>query len=89
MSQIILDLPEEVIAELKDRHISDESVSLVAVEAIKAWLRMEPDDAQNTPATANRPRSRFAESAIPFIDRLIDENRSLFERLARLPYDSD
>jgi hypothetical protein len=88
MSQFIVDLPEDIAAELKERHIPDEAVSLVVIETIKSWLRMERDAAAATPKEPNGRASRFSESAVPFVDQLIKENRRLFERLARLPDDS-
>jgi hypothetical protein len=85
MDNLTIDLPEDLIAELKHRHISDEAVHLFVVEAIKAWLRKEAEKPLHLSDQGNEQLSPFAESAIPYIDQLIDENRSLFDRLARLP----
>ncbi|HZQ06793.1 MAG TPA: hypothetical protein VFD70_09445 [Anaerolineae bacterium] len=38
----------------------------------------EEEAATNTPQTA----ARFSDSAIPFVEKLVNENRALFERLA-------
>jgi hypothetical protein len=55
------------------------------VTAVKAWLNrgQVSQDAQNI--VNERPWSEaFQESAVDFVDQLIDENKALFEDLARL-----
>jgi hypothetical protein len=84
MAPLTIELPEELTAEINDRHIPAEVVHQIAVLAIKAWLHREKGSL-SIPGQANGISSPFSESAIPFIDRLIDENRALFDRLARLP----
>jgi len=83
MATLTIELPEQLRSELKDRHIADEAVQTFVVKAIEAWLRS--DDASEIAQATNRRSSPFSESAIPYIDKLIAENRSLFDRLARLP----
>ena len=87
MSQITLDLPEDITAEIEGQHISQEEVYHVAVRAIRDWLDQRAEVSTRALEDASAASSRFAESAIPFADRLIEENRTLFERLAKLPYD--
>lgn len=76
MDTLMVDLPADVKAELEQRQISDEEVQVFVVEAIKNWLRK----GAKLPEETNAGASPFAESAIPYIDTLIDENRSLFDR---------
>jgi len=87
MSQITLDLPEDITAEIEGRHISKTEVYHVVLRAIREWLDQQVEVSPLASEEADIRASRFAESAIPFADRLIDENRALFERLAKLPYD--
>jgi len=87
MSQITLDLPEDIAAEIVGRHISEDEVYHVALRAIREWLDQRVEVSTLDSEAASMPASRFAESAIPFANRLIEENRTLFERLAKLPYD--
>ena len=86
MSQITLDLPEDIAAEIQGQHISEEEVYHVVLRAIRIWLDHRGEGSAADPKLANTPASRFAESAIPYADKLIEENRTLFERLAKLPY---
>ena len=88
MATLTIELPEELTAELKDRHISEEIIHTIAVQAIKEWLDKELGTSVATPETANSNSSRFSESAVPYVDKLIDDNHSLFERLAKLPDDA-
>ena len=87
MSQIRLDLPEDIAAEIEGQHISEEEVYHVVLRAIRDWLDQRAEVSTLAPEEAGTSFSRFAESAIPYVDRLIEENRTLFERLAKLPYD--
>jgi hypothetical protein len=88
MTAVTIDLPEDLTIELKDRHIPDEVIHQIVVKAIKDWLRHESASLPLAAEGTNGSASAFAESAIPFIDKLIDENRSLFDRLAKLPDDA-
>ena len=87
MITLNIELPEDLTSELKNRHISDEMVHVFVVQAIHAWLRSESSSTISVPDQAKGKVSPFAESSIPYIDKLIDENRVLFERLAKLPDD--
>jgi hypothetical protein len=86
MSQITLDLPEDIAAEIQGQQISEEELYLVVLRAIRIWLDHRGEHLVADPQRANTPTARFAESAIPYADKLIEENRTLFERLAKLPY---
>jgi len=87
MSQITLDLPEDIVAEIEGQQISEAEVYVVVLRAIRDWLDHRAEVSTFAPRESNISSSRFAESAIPYADKLIEENRSLFERLAKLPYD--
>jgi hypothetical protein len=83
MTTLTIKLPEKLTTELKDRHIADEAVHEFVVRAIEFWLQSDVSpEAEQSPNARSSP---FSESAVPYIDKLIAENRSLFERLARLP----
>jgi hypothetical protein len=88
MTTVTIELPEDLTIELHDRHIPNEIVHQIVVQAIKDWLRNQGTSSLPATEDTNESASPFAESAIPFIDKLIDENRSLFDRLARLPDDA-
>ena len=85
MDTITVKLPEDVAAQLEAERISQEQLDAFLVAALEAWRRRRQwaDEAQREPD--KRPWSEaFQDSAIDFVDELIDENRPLFEELARL-----
>ena len=85
MSHIVIELPDELSAELRERHLSDRAVNDFVLSVVQAWFRAErehPLTTREKPAPASSP---FAESAATFTDQFVAENRGLFERLARLP----
>ncbi len=85
MTTITITLPDEVAAQLEAKHISQKQLDTFVVTAVKAWLnrRQVSTDVQNV--VQERPWSEaFQDSAIDFVDQLIDENRALFDELARL-----
>ena len=84
MSQITLDLPKDIAAEIEGQKISEEEVYDVVLRAIRDWLDHRAEVSNLASEAANISPSRFAESAIPYADKLIEENRTLFERLAKL-----
>jgi hypothetical protein len=83
MATLTIELSDELIAELNDRQVSDELIHLLVEHSLRAWLRKAPD-ISSEPETKDGHASPFAESAISFIEQLIDENPTLFERLAKL-----
>jgi predicted transcriptional regulator len=83
MATLTIELPDELAAELKARQIREDAICQIVVQAIEDWLRRLDVGSAPTTENANERSSPFAESAIPFIDQLIDENRSLFDRLAQ------
>lgn len=85
MTTITITLPDEVAAQIEAKHISQQQLDAFVVIAVKAWLnrRQASQEAQNS--VQERPWSEaFQDSAIDFVDQLIDENKALFEALARL-----
>jgi len=66
-------LPEKLANEFSARQISENDIQKVVVATLEIWLKQ--NDSPN--------RSRFGESAVPFVYRLITQNRELFETLAR------
>ncbi|OGO42594.1 MAG: hypothetical protein A2Z04_03300 [Chloroflexi bacterium RBG_16_57_9] len=82
MQTLTIELPEPLAEEIYDRNISNEQVYSFIVQAVELWLRSglaTPQESEN-----NGVPSRFGKSAVPFVEQLINENRELFERLARL-----
>jgi hypothetical protein len=87
MSQLTLELPEDIAAGIKDQQIPEEEVYDIVLRALRTWLNARSD---NSEAQVNEDSgSRFAHSAIPYVDKLVEENRFLFERLAKFPDDSE
>ena len=85
MTTITITLPDEVVAQIEAKHISRQQLDAFVVTAVQAWLnrRQVSQEAQNI--VQERPWSEaFQDSAVDFVDQLIDENKALFEALARL-----
>lgn len=70
---LTIELPDSLIAQLNERQIPEEEMKAVAVAALEIWL------AQHHSTNGGR----FTESAVPFVRRLIAENRDLFDALAK------
>ena len=70
---LTIELPDSLIEQLNERQIPEEEIKAVAVAALEIWLAQ-----QHSPIGG-----RFTESAVPFVRRLIAENRELFEALAQ------
>jgi len=85
MNTITVKLPENVVAQLEAEQISEEQLDSFLVAAVKAWLMRRQAVSESRPGVAKRSWSEaFRDSAVAFVDQLIDENRALFEELARL-----
>jgi hypothetical protein len=81
MNTITVRLPEVIATQLEAERISQEDLNTFLVAAVKVWLMRR----ERPPKETRRPWSKaFQESAVSFVDQLIDENRALFEELARL-----
>ena len=85
MATITINLPDEVAAQIAAKYISQKQLDAFVVTAVQAWLnrRQVSKDVQNS--VQERPWSEaFQDSAVDFVDQLIDEDKALFEALARL-----
>jgi len=69
---LTIELPDSLIEQLHERQIPEEEVRAVAVAALEIWLAEQH----------STNGGRFTESAVPFVRRLIAENRDLFDALA-------
>ena len=78
MDTITVRLPKVIATQLEVERISEEDLNTFLTAAVKVWLvRRE--------RLTQRPWSEaFRESAVAFVDQLIDENQTLFEELAQL-----
>jgi hypothetical protein len=85
MTTITITLPDEVAAQIEAKHISQQQLDAFVATAVKAWLNRSQvgQEAQNIVQERPWPEV-FQDSAIDFVDQLIDENKALFEELARL-----
>jgi hypothetical protein len=70
---LTIELPDSLIEQLHQRQIPEDEIRAVAVAALEIWLAQQHSTSGG----------RFAESAVPFVRRLITENRELFEALAQ------
>lgn len=70
---LTIELPDSLIEQLHERQIPEEELKAVAVAALEIWLAQEP----------STNGGRFSESAVPFVRRLIAENRELFDVLSQ------
>ena len=85
MTTITITLPDEVAAQIEAQHISQQQLDTFVVTAVKAWLKRHQGGQDTQNIVQERPWSEaFQDSAIDFVDQLIDENKALFEELAHL-----
>ena len=85
MTPITITLPDEIAAQVEAKHISQQQLDAFVVTALKAWLNRQQvsQDTQNSVNEALWSEA-FQDSAVDFVDQLIDENKGLFEELSRL-----
>lgn len=81
MEKITLKFPEDIAMQLEADQINEEELDLFLIAAVKVWLRRRKTVRKETPPSWSEA---FRESAVAFVDQLIDENRALFEELAQL-----
>ena len=79
MTTITLELPDTLAQQLRQGHVDDKEIQTVAVAAIEFWLA----NSEQLAALAARSGGRFTESGTLFARHLIQQNRALFESLAR------
>ena len=85
MTTITITLPDEVATQIEAEHISQQQLDAFVVTAVKAWLHRREVSQDMPHVVQERPWSEaFQECADDFIDQLMDENKALFEELARL-----
>ena len=85
MTTMTITLPDEVAAQIEAQHISQQQLEAFVVIAVKTWLNRRQASQETQNIMQERPWSEaFQGSAIDFVDQLIDENKALFEELARL-----
>lgn len=84
MSTITIKVPEEIAAQLEAEHISQEQLDLFLTAALRAWLKRREMARKQHQVDDHSWSEAFQDSAVEFVDELIEENRSLFEELARL-----
>lgn len=70
---LTIELPEKLNQQVRERQIPEKEINAVVLAALEIWLA----ERQSTKG------GRFTESAIPFTERLIAQNRELFEMLAQ------
>ena len=85
MATITVNLPEDVAMQLAAEPISKEQLNEFLAVTVKAWLMKRQAVKQAQSEIDIRSWSgAFQDSAVTFVDQLIEENRELFEELARL-----
>jgi len=85
MDTITVRLPGDVAAQLEAEQISKEQLDSFLVAVVKVWLTRRQAAEKSRPKVEKHLWSEaFRDSAVAFVDQLIDENQALFEELARL-----
>jgi hypothetical protein len=85
MTTITITLPDEVATQIEAEHISQQQLDAFVVTAVKVWLHRRQVSKDMSHSVQACPWSEaFQGCADDFIDQLIDENKALFEELARL-----
>lgn len=79
LATLTLELPDTLARQLREHQIAEKEAKAVALAALEIWLAYLNDK----PAREEKAGGRFAGSAVPFVRRLIAQNRELFEALAR------
>ncbi len=70
---LTIKLPDTITRQIQERQISEKEIENVVLATLEIWLgkpKVKCDD-------------RFTESAKPFIQRLITQNREIFEQRAQ------
>ena len=82
MTTLTIELPDELITELNNRQVSDETVHLFVLQAIKTWLHLGPEmPLVDERASSSSPTA----SASQFVEQLMAENPALFEQFPKWP----
>jgi len=70
---LTIELPNTLSEQFRERKIPEKEIEAVVLAALEIWLTQQPME----------NGGRFTESAVPFVQRLIAQNRELFEMLAQ------
>jgi hypothetical protein len=70
---LAIELPDTLTEQFRERKIPEREIEAIVSAALEIWLAEHP--AENG--------GLFTDSAVPFVQRLIAQNRELFEILAR------
>lgn len=70
---LTIELPDALTQQFRERQIPETEIEAVVLAALEIWLT-QPE---------SKNGGRFTESAVPFVRRLIAQNRELFESLAQ------
>jgi hypothetical protein len=70
---LTIEVPDSLVEQLRELQIPEEEMKAVAIAALEIWLAQQY-------STNGGP---FTESAVPFVRRLIAENRDIFDVLAK------
>ena len=80
MKTIELNLPENVVAQLRAEQIDEQELDTFLIPAVEAWLKRRQMSRQAQTTWGNA----FQSSAVDFVDQLIADNQELFTELAQL-----
>ena len=81
MSTITIQLPDHLAAELTSSSVSGEQLNSFVARAVEAWLRHRRG--RDSQSDAKTWTEAFEDSAVAFVDQLIEDNRELFDELAQ------
>lgn len=70
---LTIELPEPLNQQFRERQIPEKEIKAVVVAALEIWLAGQ----------LSADEGLFTESAVPFTQQLIAQNRELFELLAQ------
>jgi hypothetical protein len=85
MTTITITLPDDMAMQIEAEHINQQQLDAFVATAVRVWLHHRQVSKDMAHVVQERPWSEaFQECADDFIDQLIDENKVLFEELARL-----
>lgn len=80
MATLTVELPDRLAERLATQAEAQRQLESFLVGAIEVWLRRRRRDVETDPSSWD---GAFESSAVEFVDQLIDDNRELFEELAR------
>lgn len=70
---LTIELPDTLAQQFHERQIPEKEIKAVVLAALEIWLAQHD----------SKDGGRFTESAVPFVRRLLTNNRKLFETLAQ------